>query len=254
MWDPNQYQRYSDERSRPFYDLVGRIRVRGPHLVYDLGCGPGALTASLARRWPSAQVVGVDNDPAMLASAAAHAGDRVSFRRGDLATFLPPAETDVVVSNAAYHWVDGHTVVLERIAAQLPDHGALAIQVPGNFSAPSHAIVRELLAEPTWARRLPNLPQRADPVRSALEYGELFARQGLAVDTWETTYNQVLPGEDPVLEWVKGTVLRPVLDALDEAQQVELLTELGPRLRGAYPATQAGVVFPFRRIFAVGHR
>lgn len=254
MWDPGQYGRYADERARPFGDLVERIRVREPHLVYDLGCGPGALTASLARRWPSARVVGVDSDDRMLTRAAEHATDRVSFRRGDLATFRPPPQTDVIVSNAAFHWVDGHAAVLEDLAAQLPDAGCLAVQVPGNFGAPSHTAIRELLAQPEWARRLPDLRLPANPVLRAAEYGEIFARQGLSVDTWETTYNQVLDGTDPVLEWVRGSVLVPVLARLDPAEQHRLLEQLRPRLAAAYPRTEAGVVFPFRRVFAVGHR
>ena len=254
MWDPEQYQRYSDERSRAFHDLVDRIRVRGPHLVYDLGCGPGTMTASLSRRWPSAQVIGVDNDPTMLATAAEHADDRVSFQHGDLASFLPPPETDIVVSNAAFQWIDGHAEVLEQLAARIPDHGCLAIQVPGNFSAPSHTVIRDLLAEPFWAQRLPGLQLPANPVLDAAAYGELFARQGLTVDTWETTYNQILDGADPVLEWVRGSILLPVMDRLAPALQTELLDALRPRLAAAYPRSDAGIVFPFRRIFAIGHR
>lgn len=254
MWDPQQYQRYAEERSRAFRDLVDRIRVRGPHLVYDLGCGTGAMTASLSRRWPSAQVVGIDNDPSMLAAAAEHANDRVSFQRGDLAAFLPPPETDVVVSNAAYQWVEGHPAVLAQLAARIPDHGCLAIQVPGNFAEPSHTIVHELLAQPEWAERLQGLKMPTNPVLDAAAYGELFARQGLSVDTWETTYNQVLAGEDPVLEWMRGAPLRPVLSRLTAELQTELLDQLRPQFAAAYPRSAAGIVLPFRRIFAIGHR
>lgn len=254
MWDPNQYQRYSDERSRAFYDLVERVRVRRPQLVYDLGCGPGALTASLARRWPSARVVGVDNDEAMLSSAAEHENARVSFERGDLASFVPPADADVVVSNAAYHWVEDHPGVLARIAARLPENGWLAIQVPGNFAAPSHTIIRELLDEPEWVDRLGGRTTPAHPVLDAAAYGDIFAGQGLTIDTWETTYNQVLAGESPVLEWVRGSTLRPVLDRLDAGAQAELLSRLRSRYAAAYPRSAAGVVLPFRRIFAVGRR
>lgn len=253
VWDPTQYAKYADQRSRPFFELTARIGAVRPGLVYDLGCGPGELTASLADRWPDARVVGVDNDPAMLDRAAAHAGERVSFVDADLAGFVPPSEADVVVSNAAYQWVDGNADMLRRIAAGLPAGGWLAVQVPGNFSAPSHTVIRSLIAERRWQERTGGLRLREDPVLDAAGYGALFAAEGLRVDTWETTYNQVLQGADAVLEWVQGSALRPVLARLDPEGRRELLAELGPLLREAYPPGAAGTVFPFRRIFAVGH-
>lgn len=254
MWDPSQYAKYADHRSRPFHELVARVDAREPRLVYDLGCGSGELTSTLADRWPGAQVVGVDNDPAMLAKAADHAGERLRFVDGDLTDFLPPTDADVVVSNAAYQWVDGNAHQLRMIASRLPAGGWLAVQVPGNFAAPSHVAIRGLIGEPQWQERTGGLRLREDPVLDAAAYGDLLAAEGLRVDTWETTYNQVLDGDDPVLEWVKGTALRPALDVLDADGQAELIEALRPRLRAAYPRTAAGTVFPFRRIFAVGHR
>ena len=254
MWDPTQYAKYAEHRSRPFFDLTARIDAAAPRLVYDLGCGPGELTAALGERWPDTQIVGVDNDPAMLERAARHATERVSFQHGDLAELLPPVDTDVVVSNAAYQWVDNNVALLRQIAERLPVGGWLAVQVPGNFSAPSHVTIRGLVGEPQWQERTGGLQLRTDPVLDAAGYGDVFAMAGLLVDTWETTYNQVLDGDDPVLEWVKGTALRPVLDALDAEGQRDFIAELRPRLRAAYPASAAGTVFAFRRIFAVGHR
>ena len=252
-WDPQQYGRFADHRSRPFFELTARIDAE-PRRVIDLGCGSGELTATLAARWPDAEVEGVDGSESMLAQAAA-GHYRASFRAADLSTFIPGADYDVVVSNAAYQWVEGHETVLATIAAELPPGGWLAIQVPGNFGAPSHRIIREVVAEDRWAAALgPGFALRHDPVLTPAEYGDLFAAAGLAVDTWETTYNQVLPGDDPVLEWVKGTALRPVLDRLSAADAAAFLSELGARLRSAYPRRPYGTVFPFRRFFAVGHR
>lgn len=254
MWDPQQYARFADQRSRPFFELTARIRAESPRLVYDLGCGSGELTATLAERWPAAQVVGVDSSPSMLAAAAAHGSDRLRLEAGDLRTFLPPADADVVVSNAAYHWVDNHVAMLRRIAERLPSPGWLAIQVPGNFAAPSHVLIRELARSAGWRTRLTDAGVGEDPVLDAAGYGALFAAAGLEVDTWETTYNQVLTGDDPVLDWLRGTTLRPVLELLDPDERGEFLADLAPRLRAAYPAGAAGTVFPFRRIFAVAWR
>lgn len=252
-WDPQQYGRFADHRSRPFFDLVTRIDA-DPRKVIDLGCGSGELTATLADRWPNAAVEGVDSSESMLTQAAA-GGFRVDFHRADLASFIPGPSYDVVVSNAAYQWVEGHEPILATIAADLPAGGCLAIQVPGNFDAPSHRIIREVVAEERWASALGrDFALRHDPVLTPDRYGDLFAAAGLTVDTWETTYNQVLPGNDPVLEWVKGTALRPVLDRFSAGDAADFLDDLGPRLRAAYPARPYGTVFPFRRFFAVGHR
>ncbi len=254
MWDPQQYAKFADHRSRPFGELVSRVAAESPRLVYDLGCGSGQLTATLSERWPMARIVGVDNDPAMLARTSRHATKQLSFVEGDLNTFVPPAGADIVISNAAYQWVDDNPARLRAIAAQLPADGWLAVQVPGNFAAPSHTLLRELLAEPRWAEATNHLQLRESPVLDAAGYGELFASEGLVVDTWETVYNQVLTGEDPVLEWVKGSALRPVLDVLSQADAEGFIADLRPRLREAYPATTAGTVYGFRRVFAVGHR
>lgn len=256
-WDPQQYARYADHRSRPFFDLVGRVQAADPGRIIDLGCGPGELTATLRRRWPAAAVVGIDNSPTMLERAQAHTDDQLSFAAGDLTDFRPGPSYDVVLSNAAYQWVDGHPAILREIAADLPRGGWLAVQVPGNFTGPSHNEIRSLVAEPKWQAALDGLTLPADAVLQPTEYGDLMAAEGLAADTWETTYNQVLDGTDPVLEWVKGTALVPVLTRLraqDPALEPVFLDALALRLRAAYPRRGYGTVFPFRRIFAVGHR
>lgn len=253
-WDPGVYGRYAHHRSRPFHDLVGRIAAAAPARVVDLGCGSGELTATLADRWPSAQVLGVDNSPEMLARAAAHARPRLNFDLGDLTDRRPGPDVDVVVSNAAYQWVPGHETVLASIAGDLPAGGWLAVQVPGNFRSGSHVAIRELVAEPRWQDATGGLRLRADPVLEPAGYTELLAAAGLLPDVWETTYQQLLGGHDPVLDWVRGTALRPVLTALAEELHEEFLDELGRRLREVYPARPSGTVFGFRRIFAVGHR
>lgn len=262
-WDPAQYGRYADHRSRPFFELLNRVAAEAPARVVDLGCGSGELTATLAKRWPEADVLGVDNSPAMLAHAARHAGARVTFAEADLTGYLPPADTDVVISNAAYQWVPEHPPLLRSIATALPAGGWLAVQVPGNYDAPSHVIIRELVGAQRWQQATGGLALPADPVLTAAEYADLFAGAGLTPDAWETSYVQLLPGTDPVLEWVKGTALRPVLTALSQhapdeqtatGRQQEFLAELAERLRAAYPAHGYGTPFPFRRVFAVGHR
>ena len=261
MWDPAQYLNFADQRSRPFFDLVTRIRSAAPGHVVDLGCGPGQLTATLADRWPGAEVVGIDSSAEMIEAAdkllaertAAGAAGQLTFRIGDVTDWKPDKRPDVIVSNAVLQWVPGHLDLLPRWADDLAPDGWLAFQLPGNFDQPSHAILRELAAADRWRDQLAGVQlnrQSGDPA----QYLDLLAGLGLEVDAWETTYLHVLSGPDPVTEWYKGSGLRPVLGRLDEADAGEFLAAYGDRARAAYPATEYGTVLPFRRVFVVAHK
>ncbi|MEV4440504.1 trans-aconitate 2-methyltransferase [Streptomyces sp. NPDC049577] len=256
-WDPRQYLRHADHRTRPFTDLLARVPAlpaRGrPARIADLGCGPGNATALLADRWPGAYITGLDNSADMLREAAALAGPapgggRLDFAHADLADWVPDEPYDLIVSNAALQWVPGHAAAFAAWTRGLVPGGVLAFQVPGNGDAPSHTLLRELCAE-----RLGPAGRRTNEVLAPAEYLAGLTALGCAVDAWETTYVQVLPGEDPVLDWMKGTTLRPVLTALadDPAATEEFLTTYAARLRTAYPAGPQGTVFPFRRVFVV---
>lgn len=251
MWDPAQYLRFGGERSRPFFDLTSQILAERPGLVVDLGCGPGQLTAALADRWPAAEVQGYDSDPAMIAAAQRLAvSSRVSFACGDLRDWQPARPPDVIVSNAVLQWVPGHESLLTLWAAALAPGGYLAIQLPANHDEPSQVILRELAAGERWRDALAGAQLNRQDGGPA-EYADLLAAAGCAVNAWETTYLHLLPGRDPVLEWYKGSALRPVLAALDEAAAAAFTAEYGARLRAAYPAAPYGTILPFRRVFAV---
>ncbi|MEN0104459.1 MAG: trans-aconitate 2-methyltransferase [Curtobacterium sp.] len=259
-WDPARYAAFSDERSRPFHDLVARIGREAPRRVVDLGCGPGTLTATLAERWPAARVVGMDSSAEMLADAAsiASAHPNLSFEQRAIEEWSPTAEDDVVVTNAALQWVPSHVSLLPGWLAAMPSGSWFAMQVPGNFDSPSHALMRAVAADGPWASALDGV-LRADPVLGPAGYLELFESNGFHADAWETTYMQLLQGPDPVLEWVRGTGLRPALAALDAADPSGALSsayesEYAARLRQAYPAGAHGTVYPFRRVFTVARR
>ncbi len=268
MWDPATYQRYGDERSRPFADLLARVGAQRPRAVVDLGCGPGTLTATLAERWPGARVSGLDSSAGMIERAAA-LGAAVGFTVADVRDWRPGPDVDVVVCNAVLQWVPDHDRLLAGWAHQLPPGAWLAVQVPGNFDAPSHRALRAVAAGPRWATRVaPALSGRygsttaqrpggaAAPVADPVDYARLLADAGCAVDAWETTYVHLLPAdspEHPVLRWMDGTALRPVHAALagDDAAWTAFRAELGERLAQAYPVRGDQVYFPFRRIFVV---
>ncbi|MDP9239921.1 MAG: trans-aconitate 2-methyltransferase [Actinomycetota bacterium] len=255
MWDPVAYQQYGDERTRPFGDLLARVRADDPRLVVDLGCGPGDQTASLLQRWPTATVVGVDSSAEMIDAAQAHAvPGRLTFVRGDAREWLPDRPVDVLVSNATLQWIPDHLGLLPALARSLAPGGWLAFQVPGNFDAPSHTELTALRQSPRWHDRLAADAARGAAVHEPAAYLSALLHLGLTADVWETTYLHVLVGEDAVLEWTKGTALRPVFAVLDGAEREQFVADYAARLRAAYPRGEFGTVFPFRRIFAVARR
>jgi trans-aconitate 2-methyltransferase len=248
------YGRYGDERSRPFFELVGRIPAERPRQVVDLGCGPGNLTATLAARWPDALVRGIDSSPEMIESATA-LGAPVGFAVGDIRTWTPSPGVDVVVSNAALQWVPDHEAVVRRWVEALGPGSWLAFQVPGNFDEPSHRAVHALAADPRWRERLSGFTPRI-AVRPAAAYAETLTAAGCAVDAWETTYVHLLPGssvDHPVLSWMEGTALRPVKAAFgaDHEGWLGFRQEVGGRLADLYPVRHGRAFFPFRRVFVV---
>ncbi|WP_182909691.1 trans-aconitate 2-methyltransferase [Microbispora sp. H13382] len=247
MWDPEIYGRYATERGRPFHELVARVGARSPRYVVDLGCGTGELTATLCDRWPGARVHGVDSSPEMIAKAP----PGPTFETADVRDWRPPHAVDVIVSNALLQWIPEHPDLLRRWRGHLTEGGWLAFQIPGNFHAPSHAVVREL-CRTTWREELGDVP-RGVPVGDPADYVDLLAGLGFVVDAWETTYVHVLPGEDPVLGWIKGTALRPLLDRLPAERHAAFLADCARALRAAYPPRPYGTPFPFRRIFVAAH-
>jgi trans-aconitate 2-methyltransferase len=253
-WDPQVYRQFSDERNRPFYDLLARIRAENPAAVVDLGCGPGDLTATLAERWPGAAITGFDNSPEMIERAQSRATERVRFVLGDIAVWEMTPDVEVVVSNAVLQWVPGHVALIRKWAQAAASGTWIGWQVPGNFNAPSHLLMRELAMSVRWSGQLAGVLRHADVVSEPADYWHLLTSEGFQAEAWETTYLHVLQGDDPVLNWVRGTALRPVLAALNPPDAARFEQEYAALLRDAYPATESGTIFPFRRIFCAGQK
>ena len=263
-WNPGQYEKFSDDRRRPFADLTSRVGAYAPEIVVDLGCGPGTLTLLLARRWPHARIIGVDSSAEMLDQACQN--DRTEHvewtQIEDVATWDPAqvgAAIDVMTTNALLQWVPSHRQLIPGWINALAPGGWFAMQVPGNVNAPSHTLLREVAAQsPRAAELLPRL-RGADAVSEPAAYTALLAGLGCEVDVWETTYQHILdPAGDqrePVLEWTKGTALLPVFDVLKGVgERADFIAAYGNALLRAYPRKPFGTVFAFRRIFAVAHK
>jgi trans-aconitate 2-methyltransferase len=249
-WNPERYLAFGDERTRPALDLLARVPLVQPARVADLGCGPGNSTRLLCERWPQARVVGIDSSAAMLAKAEG-SGIQARWLESDITAWTPDVPFDLLFSNAALHWLPDHARLLPRLLGHLRPGGALAIQMPRNFTAPSHTLLREVASAGLWAKSLaPRLDE--EPVATPEWYHDLLAPLAAALDIWQTEYLHVLEGDDPVLGWVRGTALRPVIAALSAEEQVLLEAEYARRLRLAYPKRPDGrTLFPFRRLFIV---
>jgi trans-aconitate 2-methyltransferase len=249
-WDPAQYLRWSDHRLRPAVDLLQRVPLSRPARVVDLGCGTGNVTALLRARWPSAQVSGVDGSPAMLERARA-SDPGVEWQEADVATWTPPAPVDVLFSNATLHWLDDHAALFPRLLTAVASGGALAVQMPRNFGEPSHTSIDDLAREPRWRDRLERLV-RPEPTKPPAFYWDLLAPRVRTLDVWETVYTQALTGDNPVADFVKGSWLKPFLDALDVAERPVFEAAYRGRVARAYAVRADGTtLFPFRRLFIV---
>ena len=256
-WDPRQYLQFEDQRLRPAVDLLARVPAASPQRIVDLGCGTGNVTRLLAQRWPDAQITGVDNSATMLARARAVAADlpRVTFVAAELDAWSPAAPVDLVYSNAALHWLPEHATLITRVASLVASSGVLAVQMPDNFRAPSHASIAALALRPRWRAKLAALV-RATPTAPAADYYAWLAPLFSRIDVWTTEYLQVLApsaaGDHPVAAWTKSTWLAPFLSALDGAEQREFLAAYEEDLASVYPVLPDGsVLFPFRRLFIV---
>jgi len=248
-WHPDQYLKFSEERTRPCRDLAARIEMADPRRVIDLGCGPGNSTEVLAERWPGAELTGLDSSADMIAKArAAHPG--WPWLTGEIAEWAAASADayDVVFSNAALQWVPDHDAVFPRL---LQRAGVLAVQIPGNWDGPAHRAMREV------AKRFP----LAGRVRewfshSAAFYYDTLAPHAGRLDLWETEYIHIMDSAESIVEWYKGTGMRPFLEALDgDADRARFTAEYLDAIRAAYPARPDGkVLFPFRRVFLVAYR
>ena len=258
-WNPGQYHRFSGHRLRPAMELLGRVPVAGASLVCDLGCGSGNVTRIVAERFSGARVAGVDLSSEMLAKAAETAG-RIEWIRADIARWEPERAPDVIYSNAALHWVDDHATLFPRLFGFMAPGGCLAVQMPLSFSMTSHVLMRETLADGGVGGSVLGDASLAAAVArkwvlDADEYYDLLAPEAESVDVWETEYLQRLEGEDPVLEWVRATGLRPILNALQGTERERFIEVYRERLRRAYPRRAGGhTLYPFRRLFVVATR
>ena len=260
-WNPAQYLKFSGERQRPGFDLLAQIGDLPPGPVYDLGCGTGIHAQAMAARWPDRDVSGIDNSPQML-DEARQTQSRIRWIEAEISAWRAPERAALIYSNATLHWLSRHEALFPRLLAQLAPAGVLAVQMPRNFDDPSQRLLRETARAGAWAAKLaplfdPDCPTpsllRPDPVgRPEFYYDLLAPRAAAGIDLWETEYIHQLAGENAVLEWMRGTTLRPVLDALSDQMRAAFLDAYAQRLAAAFPRREDGkTLLKFRRLFLV---
>jgi trans-aconitate 2-methyltransferase len=259
VWDANLYLKFADYRVRPALDLMSRldpeIAARAGHAIYDLGCGAGNISRILAERFPESPVIGIDSSDEMLAKARSQtAAKRVTFAKGDLTRFKPEVPPSILYSNAAYQWVENHIDYFPGLLQVLPSGGQLAIQMPRNHEAPSHALMKQAAALGPWRDKL----AKVGGIRSVWEpgrYYDVLKPLSASLDIWETIYQQPLTGKDPVAQFTAGTGLRPYMAVLDAGEQTAFYDTYAKLLAEAYPMRPDGItLFPFRRLFIVARR
>ena len=247
-WNPGQYLKYGRQRIRPAVDLLARIDIEDPKFVFDLGCGSGNSTQLLIDRWRQAQIIGVDRSVDMLEQAA-HDSPGLKWVEADLRTWSPDFKADILYSNAALHWLDDHSSVFSRLVSYLNPSGVLAVQMPGNYTSPSHTLILDAV-EP-WMDKVGHRI-RANPVEKLSFYYSLLTPIISHLDLWETVYMQELEGENAVAEWLKGSALKPLLDLLDDDEADEFFAAYSTLAQKLYPKRSDGItLYPFRRIFIV---
>jgi len=255
-WIPDQYLKFKEERTRPCHDLAGRIFVERVRRVADLGCGPGNSTEVLAKRWPDAEFTGVDNAAAMIDTARREQPKHQWIER-DIAEWAVAESRlfDVVFSNAALQWVPNHETIMPGLLARTAPNGVLAFQVPANFDAPAHRLMRSMASSAAW------LGEVADRVREwhvhdMSYYYDLLAPYCSRIDAWDTEYFQILPDAAAIVEWYRGTGLRPFLDTLPtDTERERFVDQYAEGIRRLYPPRPDGrVLFPFLRRFVIAYK
>lgn len=250
-WSAQQYLKFEDERTRPPRDLLAQVPLARPRRVVDLGCGPGNSTELLIERFPDADVIGLDSSPDMLSQARERLPGR-TFVQADISSWSPGAETDLVFGNAVFQWVPDHPAVLRRLLSAVPDGGVLAVQMPDNTGEPALALMRKVAAEGSWsANRALNDAGRSD-LPTPGGYYDLLKPQCSHLDVWHIHYNHVMANHEAIVEWFKGSGLRPYLNALDTEASRKFLAAYTAEITKAYPARYDGkVMLKFPRLFIV---
>ncbi|MHC5306997.1 trans-aconitate 2-methyltransferase [Bartonella sp. LJL80] len=248
-WSAKQYLKFEDERTRPVRDLANAIPLQEPAKIVDIGCGPGNSTEVLLQHWPHAQISGFDSSPNMIEKAKERLPD-LEFDVTNIECWSPPSDCDILFSNAVFQWIPKHIEELQRLLAEMKQGAVLAVQMPDNLMEPSHRAMIEVAQDPRWQARIGHAARNKLPDVSV--YYDAFAPFARHIDLWHSIYNHTMANHSAIVEWVKGTGLRPFLDPLDQEERETYLSLYLEQIERAYPQQMDGkVLLRFPRLFMV---
>lgn len=251
IWDANQYLKFEDKRLRPALELLDRIRLESPKKILDLGCGTGNVTKIISEKWENSEVIGLDSSEQML-DKAKKLSQKINWQLQDINFWNPNETFDLIYSNATLHWVKNHTKIFQHLVSKINRNGILAVQMPLNQKAPSHALMNKVLTDLDFCSSEFRESLWSNAVEEPSFYYDLLAPKVKMIDIWTTTYYQIMEGENPIYDWVKSTGLRPVLKNLSEDEKEIFIPEFQKNLKIAYPKQSDGkTIFPFTRLFIV---
>ena len=250
-WDVALYLKFERERVRAATDLLAHVPTRGPRRVVDLGCGPGASTHLLTTRFADADVIGLDSSERMLASARARL-PKINFEKRDVVAWRPTVSPDIIFANSSLQWLPDHHELTPRLYSLLAEGGSLAIQMPDNRQEPSHALMRMVAADGPWVDRLLPVAKTRAVIGAYSDYYRWLSQLGAKLEIWQTTYVHALTGVGELVDWFRGSGLRPFLNPLNESEREEFLARYMEELAAAYPSEPDGqVLFLYPRLFIV---
>jgi trans-aconitate 2-methyltransferase len=260
-WSAEQYVTFENERTRPVRDLLTAVPARDVRVAVDIGCGPGNSTEVLAAGFPQALVSGIDSSADMIVAARKRL-PQLRFDLVDLAQWLAsdaagaPGPIDLILANAVLQWVPDHAALFPALMARLAPRGILAVQLPDNLDEPAQRAMREVAEAGPWSRKLAAAAATRVPIAGADWYYDLLHPSCVAIDIWRTTYYHALPGgEQAIVEWFKGSGLRPFLAPLEQDEREAYLARYTAVVKSAYPSRSDGtVLLPFPRLFIVAIR
>lgn len=253
-WEPDLYLKFATERTQPTIDLVSRIEMKNPRRIVDIGCGPGNSTAVLRTRWPQAKIIGLDNSIEMIQSATTSSPEG-EWIFADATSWKDELTFDIVFSNAVFQWIPDHTPLLHHWMSQVGEEGVLAFQVPAHYDSPVHKVILEVSQNPIWREKMEDASNALTKEKPGFYY-DLLRPLSRKIEIWETIYYHILESPYSILEWFRGTGLRPFLGVLpmdEDRKNFEALIVDG--YTQAYPPQNDGkILFPFKRLFVISYK